>query len=761
MENQHTLSETAALAARFIHYTGKNIFLTGKAGTGKTTFLKYIMAHTCKKALITAPTGIAAINAGGVTLHSLFQLPFGGFVPFNQSNALPPQLRLNDPLSLVRGLFLSDKKRELLRELQLLVIDEVSMLRADLLDAIDTVLRYVRKQSKPFGGVQVLFIGDLQQLPPVIKDEEWKILKDYYNSAFFFDARVLKQEAPVYIELDKIFRQNDPEFIHLLNQLRHNQVGETEIALLNRHYKPGFRPAPTDNYITLTTHNYKADSINKAMLQQLPGKAFVYEANIEGEFNDFAYPVEKSMVLKEGAQVMFIKNDPSGARRYFNGRLARISRLKEQSVEVQFEDQPEPFVVEKAVWENNKYELDEVTNEIEEQIAGTFRQYPLRLAWAITVHKSQGLTFDKAIVDTSGAFAPGQVYVALSRLRSLSGLILSSPVNYNSLKQDEHVDEFSKTQLQQENPETIIRTESFHFLKTSLCESFNFNKVEFAFNQHADSYDKDEKRSAKQKHRAWALALTKKVAAFKDPADKFAGWIQRKLDARESNYMHTISKRIQDACNYFSPLLDSCCKDILNKLIEIKPEKKIKAYAEELLALELLLHEQHKQLYRAFYLCGSFAGNTLPDKEQNGLEKLDKERRLRIQELKDSGGLGKEAKPVLKKEAMVKQDGAEEKIPSSEESVRLIRQGKTAEEVAQLRGLSISTVEGHIAKYIALRKLEAHYFISSEKVKKISEASKQLNTLNLTPIKELLGEAFSYRDVRYGIAACLAAQEEK
>ena len=312
-------TDPTALASKFINHTQKNIFLTGKAGTGKTTFLRNIIQQTHKKAVIVAPTGIAAINAGGVTIHSLFQLPFGNFIPVNQNSfSTNQQFKITTPALLIRNMQMSSTKRNLLRELELLIIDEVSMLRADLLDAIDTTLRYIRRQNnKPFGGVQVLFIGDLLQLPPVVKNDEWEILKEHYNSIYFFDAWVLQQEKPLYIELEKIYRQADNTFIALLNNLRNNCITEDDVALLNNYYKPGFKAENNQNYITLTTHNYKADKLNKEYLQNIKSKSYFFNATVEDEFSEYAYPVEKTLELKLGSQIMFVKNDPTGAQRFF------------------------------------------------------------------------------------------------------------------------------------------------------------------------------------------------------------------------------------------------------------------------------------------------------------------------------------------------------------------------------------------------------------------------------------------------------------
>ena len=426
----------AAIASKLINQTNRHLFLTGKAGTGKTTFLKYISEYTHKNSIVAAPTGIAAINAGGVTLHSLFHLPFGSFIPSNDRiKEYNITTQINTPQSLIKDLKMNSSKRKMLKELELLIIDEVSMVRADLLDAIDTVLRYIKRQkNRSFGGVQLLLIGDLLQLPPVVKEGEWNYLNPYYPGIYFFNAKALQQNKPLHIELNKIYRQSDKIFISLLNNLRDNSLTKEDIELLNKHYKPSFKPKRDDGYIFLTTHNRKADEINRQSLKDLPGKIFIYDAEIDGDFNEYLFPVEFKLELKKGAQVMFIKNDYSGEQRYFNGKIGLISYLSSDRIEVSFNDGTPPAAVEHYIWENKKFSLNKGTNEIEENIKGTFSHYPIKLAWAITVHKSQGLTFKKAIIDVSRAFAPGQIYVALSRLVSLDGLVLTGPVPLSGLE---------------------------------------------------------------------------------------------------------------------------------------------------------------------------------------------------------------------------------------------------------------------------------------------------------------------------------------
>jgi hypothetical protein len=413
-------TDMLALAAGFVDETAESVFLTGKAGTGKTTFLKRLMETTHKAAAVAAPTGVAAINAGGVTLHSLFQLPLEPHVPGYETTG--------------QKFRMGKAKLNLLRRLELLVIDEVSMLRADTLDAIDQTLRRVRRSGHPFGGLQMLYIGDLFQLPPVVKEDEWAMLKPHYPGLFFFHAHAMRGRQPLYLEFTKVYRQSEERFIGLLNRVRNNALGPDGLAALNARVRPGFRPPPGERYIMLTTHNYKADQINRFELDRLPGADSVYAGHLTGEFPEGALPNERELRLRVGAQVMFIRNDPGG--RYFNGKLAEVTALAEDGVQVELADGGGRVDVPQEEWKNIRYRLNEETRKIEEDVLGSFMQYPLRLAWAVTIHKSQGLTFDRAVIDLSGAFAAGQAYVALSRCTTLEGLVLSAPLTPRAVMTD-------------------------------------------------------------------------------------------------------------------------------------------------------------------------------------------------------------------------------------------------------------------------------------------------------------------------------------
>jgi hypothetical protein len=419
------------LAHEFVQDTDCNIFLTGKAGTGKTTFLHSFKGKCSKRMIVTAPTGVAAINAGGVTLHSFFQMPFGPFVPGHEGGERN------------RHKF-NKQKIKIIRSLDLLVIDEISMVRADLLDGVDAVLRRYRHSSEPFGGVQLLMIGDLHQLPPVVKDADWDILREYYDSVYFFSSNALKQTELISVELKHIYRQSDPGFINLLNRVRNNDLDDFSIKELNRRYIPDFTGKDSASYITLCTHNHRANKLNRARLSKLSKKMYRFDAKVEGEFPEYSYPAPALLELKEGAQVMFVRNDQSQDKLYYNGKIGIISHISADTIRVRCPGDSDDISVEQTDWENMQYMVDAKSKEITEKKIGVFRQYPLKLAWAITIHKSQGLTFEKAVIDAQAAFAHGQVYVALSRCKTLEGMVLSTPLSSEAVKTDAVVAAFTR-----------------------------------------------------------------------------------------------------------------------------------------------------------------------------------------------------------------------------------------------------------------------------------------------------------------------------
>ena len=465
MENNPELQ----LAWDFVENTGVSIFLTGKAGTGKTTFLREVKRRSPKRMVVVAPTGVAAINAGGQTIHSFFQLPLSPYVP---------ETRYKERFDF------SKEKKKMLRTLDLLVIDEISMVRSDLLDAIDNVMRRFRDPRRPFGGAQLLMIGDLQQLTPVVTPADEALLKNHYDTPYFFGSNALRQTQYVTLELKHVYRQQDTAFLDILNHIREDRVTASDIATLNQRCIPDFHPAPEEGYIRLTTHNHLADSYNESELASLTSKAFTYNAKIDGTFPDYAYPTDVELTLKQGAQVMFVKNDPEG--RYYNGRIGRVTSIDNYHVSVVCPGDDKEISVEPAEWENAKYELNEKTKEIETTVQGTFRQLPLRLAWAITIHKSQGLTFEHAIIDAAFSFAAGQVYVALSRCKTLAGMVLAKPVRQENIMNDRRVASYieqQETAAQRSIEMLPTLKEQFH--REQLHQLFDFSDLQRSENQLA------------------------------------------------------------------------------------------------------------------------------------------------------------------------------------------------------------------------------------------------------------------------------------
>jgi hypothetical protein len=477
MEERLETNEQLELAKKYVEETNTNIFLTGKAGTGKTTFLKTLKETTFKRMIVVAPTGVAAINAQGVTIHSFFQVSFGPFIESRADN--------ND----TRYRF-SRQKKEIIRSLDLLVIDEISMVRADLLDAIDYTLRRFRKGGKnlPFGGVQLLMIGDLQQLPPVCKDEEWNLLRDYYDTQYFFSSLALKKSNFITINLQKVFRQKDERFINILNNVRNNNITDEVIDQLNNRSNIDFDPSCDEGYVILCTHNYQAQRINENKLRQIDYPSYVFKANITGEFYESAYPNEFELELKREAQVMFVKNDMGemSKRKYYNGKIGKIVDIDEDMIKIHCPGDDDDIIVKKYVWNNYHYSVNPDNNEIIEESIGTFEQYPIKLAWAITIHKSQGLTFEKVIIDSNKAFASGQVYVALSRCRTLEGIILTSSFNPESIITDQTLIRFD--QEQENNPPTIEKLEedSLEFLEINLQDLFSFKDMKWVLDELQD-----------------------------------------------------------------------------------------------------------------------------------------------------------------------------------------------------------------------------------------------------------------------------------
>ena len=558
------------LAWQFIENTGTHLFLTGKAGTGKTTFLHRLKAESPKRMVVLAPTGIAAMNAGGITLHSFFQLPFAPYIPdssFSAGEDVAYRYRF------------SKEKINIMRSIDLLVIDEISMVRADVLDAVDAVLRRYRNSRKPFGGVQLLMIGDLQQLAPVVRDEEWKMLSKFYDTPYFFSSHALRETEYYTIELTTVYRQRDDRFLQMLNGIRENRCDASTLAALNKRYLPGFNPSPEEGYIRLVTHNFQAQRINDNELERLPGRSFAFPATVEGKFPEYLYPTEKVLELKQGAQVMFVKNDMSGEHRYVNGTIGEVTSVSSAGIEVRCLQSGVRLTLQPEEWTNARYALNEETKEITEEIEGTFRQYPLKLAWAITIHKSQGLTFDKAIVDVGGSFAHGQAYVALSRCRTLEGLVLSAPISAKAIINDETVAAFTREAREKQLGKAEFITLQQAYYLNLLTELFGFQSIFQSLRRYVRLLDEHFYQLYPKQLEACKGELSRLDERVVRVAERFAIQYTRMIDGSQ-DYAESavLQERIHAAAGYFEEQLRPLYPIAVRKPLDIDNKQLKKKY---------------------------------------------------------------------------------------------------------------------------------------------------------------------------------------
>ena len=808
-------NEIFDLAYRFVTETSENIFLTGKAGTGKTTFLKYLKENCSKNIIVAAPTGVAAINAGGVTLHSLFQLPFHPFLPTSASKS-----ELLGKMKFVK------RRQEILRKMELLVIDEISMVRCDTMDAIDTILRSVRRRHDvPFGGVQLLCIGDLYQLPPVAPRQEWSILQEYYSSEFFFDSLVIKEQMPMLIELNKIYRQKEDSFVYLLNKVRNNQMNVDDFEDLHSRFYPTFRPEVEEKYITLTSHNNQADLINARELQKLSAVSFTYNAKIEGDFPENMYPAEGALVLKEGAQVMFLKNDVE--KRYFNGKIGVIKRLDEDEVIVDcdgFEINVSP-----ETWENTRYAVTRNEGKLEQETLGTFTQYPLRLAWAITIHKSQGLTFEKVMIDAGAAFSSGQVYVALSRCTSLDGIVLLSKIPSAAIYSNENVITGQKTLTPKGSLAERFEGARQVFTQQLLEEIFSFNEVntlvdvlQFRINEQRDKLNTGSVE--------WINDFKNDFTALRKVGLNFiqhTGSFMKQEPVIEKN--QKLQERINDAANHFLPKFSTLQDKVQNHPLITEHREAATILNEYLNQLLLALHLQNyylqycnepfsvteflkqkikyelPRLKVSVYASGkkqSFSDVVnveLYDSlkrwrdgiveetgmpiymiaNQNALKEIATYLPFNKKDLTKLSGFGKAKAEkygdeildavldycernnlesnMIEKEANPKKErkekSSEEKTPTNILSFNLFKEGKSIAEIAKERNMVTNTIEGHLASFIASKQINIDDLVTTEKQKLIKEVILIHGRLSTKTLKENLPEDISYGEIRMVMAA--------
>ncbi len=790
------------LAFDYVRETSTSIFLTGKAGTGKTSFLRQVKDEGCKRMAIVAPTGVAAINAGGMTIHSLFQLPFGLHVP--------------DAKRKEEHRKFSRQKLNLIRSLDMLVIDEISMVRADLLDAVDEALRRFRDDDRPFGNLQLLMIGDLHQLPPVVKQEDWETLNRYYETPYFFGSLALKKTNYVSIELKHIYRQSDATFIELLNKVRDSRLDDATLRTLNSRYVANFRPPPKEPYITLTATNAVALEINARNLKLLPGELNKFSAQIVGDFPANAYPTEEHLEFKRGAQVMFIKNDSEPEKKYFNGKIGRIVNITDEGIHVRCEGEDSDIFVVPADWKNVKYALNETTKEIEEQVLGVFTQYPLKLAWAITIHKSQGLTFDRAIIDAQAAFAHGQVYVALSRCKSFEGIVLRSMIDYGSVKTDPVVKHYSAEADRNSPSASQVQQAKRQYQQHLIEDLFSFQAIAECLKRLQQAYREHQSSLGSE---AWdqVSGLTKQAhEALITVADKFHPQLLAYFEQDCLPELHPVLRdRIGKAATYFTEKLNGLMQaaSAIPKQIENQAVRQTVSFRFEQLQLQLFIKRAsfaackngfstvaykraqfdaeldfanqfqnkfkeevvpegvpHPQLYaqllkyrqqmadkqgvspRTVLITPSLRELviTLPT-TLNAVGKIHGIARKRLERYgNDLASMIQQycqANQVLTGEASdLNQSGMP--IGTKQLSLSMFQAGKTITQIAEVRKLSPGTIQGHLAHFVQENLLDVHSLLEQSKLAEIKQFCLANPTSTLGDAKTHFGTKFDYGELR-------------
>ncbi len=729
------------LVLKLVNQTKEPVFLTGRAGTGKTTLLKKIVASTHKNLVVVSPTAVAAINAGGVTIHSMFQLPFHPFLPTHEYPPSDTRTRFETRSSIRRHFKINREKRKVIRNLELLIIDEVSMVRPDLLDVVDEMLRYVRQNSQPFGGVQVLFIGDLMQLPPIIRHSEWATLQQYYASKYFFDAKVLSDHKPIYIELKKIYRQSDEDFINLLQKLRENQIDQEVIQTLERHIDPSFQTRNNPGYIVLTTHNNQSDEINNRALDEIDKPLEIFYADVVGDFPESAYPIPQTLQLKEGAQVMFVKNDLSREKLYYNGKIGRVSRVDEHEIYVYFEDEQKEIKVEQYTWENIKYNSRPSDQELEEEVIGTFTHYPIRLAWAITIHKSQGLTFEKAAIDISQVFAPGQAYVALSRLTALRGLKLLAPIGSQKISIEEALLQFTGSQAPIDDIDADLHKYRLKYLIETAIENLDHGNIQVWTRNTQKEKEAASEKSIWRAEMPWLQELDQDMQHLLDVSSAFIKKLKKMLSDSSPDASH-IHERIDSSVEYFFKNWSAVEKKLLQKMADLTVVSRVKKYQTHIAELEEIVYLHLKQLLKLQKSNSAIKSGDMLSKKSihaDELVKLKEEWKRDISQ-NQSEGLG----ALVDFMATSKPEQKKEKIPSAEISLHLWKDLKDIEQVAEQRKLKPTTIMGHLVQAVREEKLDIWEIIDLPTLKKIDAIVKEKDILSLKAMKEAVGAKYSY-----------------
>ncbi|MCG8225827.1 helix-turn-helix domain-containing protein [Tenacibaculum finnmarkense] len=796
------------LAVQFIEKTDRNLFITGKAGTGKTTFLHKIKNESLKRMVIVAPTGVAAINAKGATIHSFFQMPFGPILPNQIENTSTQQRKFNKT------------KIDIIRSLDLVIIDEISMVRADLLDGIDQVLRKYKNRHKVFGGAQVLMIGDLQQLSPVVRPNDWSILQEHYKSVYFFSSKAFQESNTIAIELKKIYRQKNDAFIKILNEIRNDSLSYDSEKILNERYDPNFQPKKQDGYITLTTHNKRAEAINTLELEKIKKKSFFFKAEVSGKFNENSYPNSDDLELKVGAQVMFIKNDSTPEKRYFNGKIGEIKSIDDDTIYVKCPNDDFEIETKKEIWENISYSIDDQTKEIKEDVAGSFTQIPLRLAWAITIHKSQGLTFEKAIIDAEASFAHGQTYVALSRCTSLEGIVLKTRIGSSSIINDRTVDSFNKNVSQNIPDKTVLDDSEKKYQLNLIAELFDFRPLLYPTTRAIDIFYKNQT--------SLNGIMISHLETIKDdgiiPLLKIANGFKNQLEvlSKETELAENstvINDRFAKAITYFKTQTQEFIKKPLsgisfstdNKAVQkdletqiytlknllsiklycflkLKDTFKVKDYLQ--IRADAVLLNTEKPVKKAFVSAKDPAlavslrmlrdeiskkQNTAPfqifsqktlyaicdmlPKTAQELLKVEGMGKVRVQKY---GGqildavslyckknkLKESVKTVSKTGKLAVKKRTEIKIPTREISYAFFKQGLSAKEIATKRGLTLNTIETHLMSYISSGDIDVLDVIPLKKYKELVQTIEETEFKSLSELRKKTENKFSFSELK-------------